>query len=185
MNYREIIHFWFSELKPGQWFRQSNNTDTLIRTRFFGLWQAAARGELAEWRVNISGRLAEILILDQFSRNLWRRDPRAFAQDGMALVLAQEAIAQPDFGALGRARRNFVLMPLMHAESAFIQAQGLRLFDVPGNQQTLRIARQHHWLIERFGRFPHRNALLGRDSSPEERDFMAREPFEFMKSPPR
>ncbi len=184
MDYREILHFWFSELKPRQWFRQSGRTDNMIRARFFSIWQAAAHGELAGWRVNINGRLAEILVLDQFSRHLWRRDPRAFAQDGMALVLAQEAIGQPDFGGLGRVRRNFVLMPLMHAESAVIQAQALRLFDVPGNGQALRTARQHHLLIERFGRYPHRNAVLGRDSTPEELDFMAHEAFAFMKSSP-
>ncbi|QCT20433.1 DUF924 domain-containing protein [Jejubacter calystegiae] len=183
MDYREILHFWFSELKPGQWFRQSNRTDTRIRTRFFDVWQAATRGELAGWRGNISGRLAEILVLDQFSRNLWRRDARAFTQDGMALVLAQEALRQPDFGALGRVRRNFILMPFMHAESAVIQAQALRLFDIPGNEQTLRTARQHHFLIAQFGRYPHRNAVLGRDSTPGELDFMARESFAFMKRP--
>lgn len=181
MEHDVILHFWFSELKPRQWFVADSGVDAQIRERFLMMWESACRGELAHWRVTQEGRLAEILILDQFSRNLWRNDARAWAQDVMALALAQQAIAQPEFPPRDAHRRNFMLMPLMHSESPQVHQQALRLFDFPGNARTLRVERQHQAIIERFGRYPHRNALLGRESTSAERAFLASSTLSFMK----
>lgn len=182
MKHEVIIHFWFVELTPRQWFVAESGVDAQIRQRFLKLWEKASAGGLAHWRATQAGRLAEILILDQFSRNLWRNDARAWAQDAMALTLAQEAVAQPDFPPPDANKRNFMLMPFMHSESAEVHQQALRLFDFPGNGQTLRVERQHKAIIDRFGRYPHRNALLGRESTPDERAFIASSKLSFMKS---
>ena len=130
-DYRSVLHFWFHETAPQQWFAQSDAFDRIIRQRFFTVWERAARGELAGWRDNMQGRLAEIILLDQFSRNLFRNDARAFAQDGMALVLAQHAVALPDFMRLDKTERQFALMPLMHSESAGHPPAGRRTFSPP------------------------------------------------------
>lgn len=181
MEHEVIIRFWFDELKPSQWFVADSRVDAQIRLRFLDIWEAACRGELAHWRATQDGRLAEILVLDQFSRNLWRNDARAWAQDDRALALAQEAIKQPAFPPQDANRRNFILMPLMHAESVEVHRLALQLFDFPGNEQTLRVERQHKAIIDRFGRYPHRNAHLGRTSTPDEQAFLASSTLGFMK----
>lgn len=167
-----VIRFWFDELKPAQWFRKDVALDESIRTRFGPLHAAAAAGELWQWRATAQGRLAEILILDQFSRHLFRDDPRAFAQDPMALVLAQEAVVNQADRMLDVSWRAFVYMPYMHSESLAIHDEALRLFDQPGLEESLRIERQHRDILLRFGRYPHRNAILGRESSEEENNFL-------------
>ncbi|VDY34629.1 Uncharacterized protein conserved in bacteria [Morganella morganii] len=97
MEAQQILDFWFNEATPEQWFKKDTQFDDLIRRRFLKVWEQAAAGECSSWRAHIGGRLAEILVLDQFSRNLWRGDARSFAQDPMALVLAQEAVKTPDY----------------------------------------------------------------------------------------
>ncbi|NDJ58565.1 DUF924 domain-containing protein [Enterobacteriaceae bacterium 4M9] len=189
MKHEVVIRFWFDELKPAQWFVADSRVDAQIRWYFLDVWEAACQdklahwrtGALAHWRATQDGRLAEILVLDQFSRNLWRNNARAWAQDDKALALAQEAIKQPEFPPQDANWRNFILMPLMHAESAAVHQQAIQLFDFAGNGQTLRAERQHKAIIDRFGRFPHRNALLGRTSTPEERAFLASSTLAFMK----
>ena len=170
-----ILQFWFEELTAAQHFAKDAALDAAIGTRFGATLEAAARGELFGWRASAPGRLAEIVVLDQFSRNVWRDTPRAFAQDGMALVLAQELVASGQDRALPPAQRAFAYMPYMHSESAAIQAQSVRLFAQPGLEGNLRFALQHQAIIERFGRYPHRNAVLGRASTDEELAFL-REP---------
>ncbi|MCE8015862.1 DUF924 domain-containing protein [Halomonas sp. MCCC 1A17488] len=167
-----VIAFWFEELEPAQWFRKDAGLDGTIRDRFAALHDAAAAGELWQWRDTPRGRLAEILVLDQFSRNLFRDDSRAFAQDAMALVLAQEAVAQGCDRELEVGWRRFFYMPYMHSESLAIHGEALRLFDQPGLEDNLRYEHLHRDILLRFGRYPHRNAILGRESSEEELAFL-------------
>ena len=170
--YQTILTFWFDELEPADWWRRDSALDELIRQRFGQTHRQAAAGELWGWRASAEGRLAEVIVLDQFSRNLFRNDPAAFAQDGMALVLAQEAIALGMDQALPVVQRSFLYMPFMHSESLVMHDRAMVLFDVPGMENSLDYERRHRDIIRRFGRYPHRNAVLGRESTPEERDFL-------------
>ncbi|WP_145587777.1 DUF924 family protein [Yersinia aldovae] len=172
MDYQTILKFWFSEMDSALWFKKDEDFDTLLRQRFGPVWQAASKGELASWRQNIEGRLAEILILDQFSRNLFRDLPASFSCDGMALVLAQEAISRGQAGQLSDTQRGFLYLPFMHSESALIHQQALELYTELGNDIQLDYELRHKAIIDRFGRYPHRNLILGRVSSAEEQAFL-------------
>lgn len=174
MQSQEVLEFWFNFLQPEQWWRVDADLDAAIRSRFTDLHAHATQGELFSWRSSAQGRLAEVIVLDQFSRNLHRGTAQAFAQDGMALVLAQEAIA----GHVDRTieevkRRAFFYMPFMHSESLLIHDVALQLFAQPGLESQLDFEHRHRHIIERFGRYPHRNAILGRDSTPEEQVFLS------------
>ena len=163
-----ILDFWFREIDPAQWWRVDPAFDALIRSRFLDLHRQAAAGELFGWRATAQGRLAEIIVLDQFSRNLFRGTPGAFAQDGKALVLAQEAVAARVHEALTPVARGFLFLPYMHSESRAVHVEAERLyreFALPGNHD---FELKHKIIIDRFGRFPHRNAILGRASTTEE-----------------
>lgn len=169
---QEVLHFWFEEATPAQHFTQDAAFDAAIRARFADLQQAAARGELSAWRDTRDGRLAEVIVLDQFPRNLFRDDARAFATDGIALVLAQEAIRAGIDRGLQPARRAFLYMPFMHTESRAIHVDAERLFRQPGLEANYKFELKHKAIIDRFGRYPHRNAVLGRTSTPEELAFL-------------
>ena len=176
MSPEVILHFWFTELTPKHHFAKDAALDEAIRTRFGSTLEAAARCELFAWRETLEGRLAEILVLDQFSRNVYRETARAFAQDALALALAQELAASGQDRSLPLAQRSFAYMPYMpymHSESALVHAQAVELFSQLGLEDTLRFELRHKEIIDRFGRYPHRNALLGRESSPEERAFLS------------
>lgn len=168
----EVLAFWFDETEPAQWWRRDTAFDRLVGARFGELHAAASRGELFRWRSTARGRLAEIIILDQFSRNLYRDLPDAFATDGMALALAQEAVARGGAGQLPVMQRAFLYMPYMHSESALIHEVAVRLFSEPGLENNLEFELRHKAIIDRFGRYPHRNATLGRASSAAERAFL-------------
>ena len=172
MNPNDVFHFWFTELTPKQHYAKDASLDNAIRTRFGATLEAAARCELFAWRATPEGRLAEILVLDQFSRNVYRDTARAFAQDALALALAQELVASVQDRNLPLAQRSFAYMPYMHSESALIHAQAALLFSRPGMEDSLRFEQRHQAIIERFGRYPHRNAILGRASTPEELAFL-------------
>ncbi|WP_413492018.1 DUF924 family protein [Morganella psychrotolerans] len=171
MEAQDILNFWFNEITPEQWFKKDTRFDTQIRSRFLTVWEQAAAGECFGWREHIGGRLAEIIVLDQFSRNLFRDNAQAFSQDTMALVLAQEAVKTPDYLQLPPVQRKFVLMPYMHSESALIHKQAVLLFKGL-DENTEDYERQHKAIIDRFGRYPHRNEILGRKSTPEECEFL-------------
>ncbi|MGB4060169.1 MAG: DUF924 family protein [Burkholderiaceae bacterium] len=173
MQPQPILHFWFTELTPKQHFAKDAALDEAIRTRFGATLEAAARCELFAWRATPEGRLAEVLVLDQFSRNVWRDTPRAFAQDALALALAQELVASGQDCSLPLAQRSFAYMPYMHSESALIHEQAVTLFSQPGMADTLRFELQHKAIIDRFGSYPHRNAILGRSSTAEELAFLS------------
>ena len=172
MQPHPILHFWFTELTPKQHYAKDAALDEAIRTRFGATLEAAARCELFAWRATPEGRLAEVLVLDQFSRNVYRDSPQAFAQDALALALAQELVASGQDLSLPLAQRSFAYMPYMHSESALVHAQAAVLFAKPGMEDTLRFELRHKEIIDRFGRYPHRNALLGRESTPEELAFL-------------
>ena len=179
MNPQTVIDFWFAETTRPHWFAKSAAFDHLIVERFGAVLQQAAAGELAHWRATLEGRLAEIIVLDQFSRNAYRDTPQSFAQDGMALVLAQEAVAQPDFEQMPPERRKFMLMPYMHSESVAIHAQAIPLFVALDDAYTLDFEIRHQAIVDRFGRYPHRNGILGRKSSAEEAEFLQQEGSSF------
>ena len=173
MQPQPILHFWFTELTPKHHFAKDAALDEAIRTRFGATLEAAARCELFAWRTTPEGRLAEVLVLDQFSRNVYRDSPQAFAQDTLALALAQELVASGQDRSLPLAQRSFAYMPYMHSESALVHTQAALLFAQPGLEDNLRFAHRHQAIIERFGRYPHRNAILGRQSTPEELAFLS------------
>ena len=175
MDADDILHFWFTESTPAQWFAKDDAFDALIRERYADQHRAAALGECWEWRATARGRLAEVIVLDQFSRNLHRGSPRAFAQDGMALALAQEAVQQGLDRQLAPTGRAFLYLPFMHSESRKVQARSVALYTALGLPDNLRFAQAHQAIVERFGRYPHRNAALGRASTPGEEAFL-REP---------
>jgi uncharacterized protein (DUF924 family) len=170
---KSILHFWFEELSPKQHFIKDTALDETIRAQFGGALEAAARCELFTWRTTAEGRLAEIIVLDQFSRNVYRDTPRAFAQDTLALVLAQELVANGQDSKLPDAQRVFAYMPYMHSESALVHTQALTLFTQLGMEGNLDFERRHKTIIDRFGRYPHRNAILGRTSSTQELAFLS------------
>ncbi len=168
-----VLEFWFAEIAPAQWWKVDTAFDRLIADRFSGLHAQALRGELFEWRAHPSGRLAEVIVLDQFSRNMHRGTPLAFAADPLALVLAQEAVAVQADGALAPEERAFLYMPYMHSESRLIHREAERLFREHTAQHSLDFELRHKAIVDRFGRYPHRNAILGRASTPEELAFLA------------
>ena len=170
--YQEVLSFWFIETAPPMWWTTDSVFDATIARRFGAVHAAAVVGELAEWRQVPKGRLAEVIVLDQFSRNIFRGAARAFSSDPVALVLAQEAIAGAHDRGLTDLERSFLYMPFMHSESRAIHVQAERLFaslNLPESQES---ERGHKAIIDRFGRYPHRNAILGRVSTPEEIAFL-------------
>ena len=169
---QDVLRFWFEELAPAQWWRADPALDAAIGVRFGALHAAAVAGELQAWRDAPEGRLAELIVLDQFSRNLHRGSPRAFAADGMALALAQEAVRAGADRALGPERRVFLYLPYMHSESRLVHEAAERLFRERAPQANYRAELQHKAIIDRFGRYPHRNAVLGRPSTAEEIAFL-------------
>ena len=172
MTNEDILHLWFEEIDPGLWWKKDESFDQLIIDRFSSIHEKAIQGELFEWRLTAKGSLAEIIILDQFSRNMFRDTARAFAYDGMALILSQAAIARELDNDLTPVENSFLYMPFMHSESALIHKLALRLYEKNGIQNNLDFEIKHKAIIDRFGRYPHRNAILGRESTPEEVEFL-------------
>ena len=172
MNYQSIIDFWFCETVPRQWFTKDTEFDQIIKQRFQDIHDAAGKGELFSWRETPAGRLAEIILLDQFSRNIYRDTPLAFAFDPMALILAQEAIRADAHLSLSSQQKAFLYMPFMHSESPHIHECAVDLFSEPGLEKNLEFELKHKAIIDRFGRYPHRNVVLGRVSTSEELAFL-------------
>ncbi|MES0370963.1 MAG: DUF924 family protein [Mariprofundaceae bacterium] len=169
----DIIKFWFNELKPAQWWVKDLDLDLAIKSRFGTTHRAATMGELESWRETADGRLAEIIVLDQFSRNIHRDTSLAFANDAMALVLAQEAVRIGADQEVDFEHRAFLYMPYMHSESEAIHEKAVELFSKPGGEYNYEFELKHKAIIDRFGRYPHRNNILGRESTPEEIEFLS------------
>lgn len=179
VQFRDVLKFWFEDLKPEQWWQKDDALDNAITDKFGAVHKAASQGELEDWRSTPLGRLAEILVLDQFSRNIYRDDAKAFACDPMALVLAQEAIRQKANQELSSSKRAFLYMPFMHSESKKIHLEALEYFSEPGLEFNLDFEKRHKSIIDRFGRYPHRNEALGRDSTQEELKYLEEFGHEF------
>jgi uncharacterized protein (DUF924 family) len=168
-----VLNFWFNDTTPNQWFTKDPAFDALVRHHFLDLTRRAIAGELAPWSESPQHGLALLLLLDQFPRQLWRDSAMAFAGDPQALALSLQALdrgwveAEPD-----QARRQFWLMPLMHSEELAVQEASLPLFSQFVDERTADFALRHRDVIARFGRFPHRNAALGRVSSAAELAFL-------------
>jgi uncharacterized protein (DUF924 family) len=167
----QIVHFW-EEAGPEKWFAKDEAFDVDIRSRFFGLHESAARCELAEWETSAEGALALLLLLDQFPRNLFRNSAHAFATDALARRIASEALEAGFDWHVGEALRAFFYLPLMHSESIVDQKHCVALCNRPGLEENFKFAKEHLDIIQRFGRFPHRNAVMGRITTAEEQAFL-------------
>jgi len=168
----DVVTFWFDEIEPSQWWSAESTLDETIRRRFLSVMQRAAAGELSPWRTTAEGRLAEIIVLDQFSRNVYRDTPQAFAQDPIALVLAQEAVTSGALQQLAPVQRSFLLLPFMHSESKLIHVEAEALYREFAPPENYEFELRHKAIVDRFGRYPHRNEVLGRVSTPEEVEFL-------------
>ena len=172
MNAAAVYDFWFKEIEPKKWWAKDPDFDELIRQRFLDLHRLAVRCELFPWRETPAGRLAEIIVLDQFSRNIYRNRPESFANDALALALAQEAIASGADKGLDANEKAFLYMPYMHSESLGIHEIAMQLFAQEGLEYNYDFEKKHKAVIEQFGRYPHRNTILGRESTPEELEYL-------------
>jgi uncharacterized protein (DUF924 family) len=170
--HQEVLKFWFEEINQSQWWSKDDDFDQLISNRFSDIHAGAVRCELHEWRESANGRLAEIIVIDQFSRNMFRGSPLAFAHDKMALVLAQEAVSLGIDRLLTNVERGFIYLPFMHSESIKIHEVAESIYRQHGGQSSLEWELKHKAIIERFGRYPHRNEILGRKSTEEEIAFL-------------
>jgi uncharacterized protein (DUF924 family) len=170
--HRKILKFWFEEIEQSQWWVKDEAFDKMLTDRFSEIHASATRCELYEWRVTAPGRLAEIIVLDQFSRNMFRDTPLAFSNDPLALALSQEVVSSRADKLLGPQERSFLYMPFMHSESMKIHEVATDLFSRNGVQSSLDFELKHKSIIERFGRYPHRNSILGRASTAEEIEFL-------------
>ena len=178
---KEVYDFWFNEGNEENWFIRNDVFDLEIRERFYDTWDAGRQGLLYKWRETFAGRLAEIIVLDQFSRNLNRGSADSYAQDGQALILAQHAIEHPDFERQPVNQKNFVLLPFMHSESKNIQKISEQLYLKLDSETHTKYMVEHKEIIDRFGRFPYRNAVMNRPSTSEELDFINGNNLDFTK----
>ena len=172
----QVLDFWFRELGEEFWWTASDDLDERIRTRFLALHERIIESD-ARGLAGPRPLLAGIVVLDQFSRNMFRGTPRVFAADPIARRLAEQVIALGLDVGMTPAERHFVYLPFEHSEDREHQALAVRLIEPLGDETWTRFARAHQLVIERFGRFPHRNAILGRTSSPDELQFL-KEPME-------
>ena len=169
---QDILDFWFADDVRKLWFNSTAEFDASLRERYQALWEQACRGELDHWMQSAGGCLALVILLDQFPLNMFRGEARSFASEAQSRDVARHAIQQSFDRELDARQRAFLYMPFMHSEELADQKRALELFDQPGLEDNLRFARHHHDIVERFGRFPHRNQALGRDSTPAEIDYL-------------
>ena len=173
MTADDVLHFWFHQCRPWQWFRRRDSFDALVRDRFAAVVERALAGELVAWADTPSGGLALVLLLDQFSRQIWRGEAKAFSGDRQALAVALMGFQQGWVAAeLQRPRRQFWLMPLLHSEDHDVVAQAIPLLEQFADAATADVARNNLLQLQRFGRYPQRNAALGRSSSTDEVVFL-------------
>ena len=172
MHFQSIIQFWFSDIASPKWWAKDSGFDQLIIDRYGEIHRQACRCELSHWRANPLGRLAEIIVIDQFSRNICRDTAAAFAHDSLALALSQEAISLGVDKDMSSDQKAFLYIPHMHSESLSIHDRALELFDQSGLEKNLAFEKKHRDIIVKFGRYPHRNDLLNRQSTDEEKAFL-------------
>ncbi len=170
---QEVLDFWFSEAVRPLWFNATPEFDRELEGRFRGLWEAAAGGGLDHWQETPEGALALVIVLDQFPLNMFRGQPASFSTEAAARQVAEAAIARGFDTAMAPERRVFLYLPFMHSESLADQERSVALYDGAGHGDGPKWARHHRDIVRRFGRFPHRNAILGRESTPEELAWLA------------
>lgn len=168
VDWKEVIDFWFDPENIPLHFDENEEFDQEIARRFMATWKAGSEGLLVDWRKDIRGRLAEIIVLDQFSRNLWRNDIHTYTQDKMAIALAQEVLNHDDYDLLSDIEKNYILLPFMHSESLDLHDWAFKYYEELGDQNLIRYENMHREVLERFGRYPYQNKDLNRKSTEEE-----------------
>ena len=167
----DILTFW-RDAGPDRWYKRDDAFDAELRRRFLTVWEKASRGELSAWEASDDGALALVIVLDQFPRNMFRGDARTYASDALAREVAHRAIERGVDKRIDPALRQFLYLPFNHSENLADQLSCIELTRAAGNAENLEWAEHHADIIRRFGRFPHRNRLLGRDTTPEEQAFL-------------
>lgn len=168
----DVLTFWFHDIDPKLRFQKNLQFDEQIRERFLPTYQDVAAGKTAAWRETPEGRLAEVIVLDQFPRNMFRGTERSFESDELALARAQDAVKTGADQKLEIKQRGFLYMPYMHSESKAVHEEVVKLFSQPGLENSLDFELRHKAIIDRFGRYPHRNEILGRTSTLAEIEFL-------------
>lgn len=172
MEYQEVLDFWFAPENKEKHFIKDEAFDEQIRQCFLQTHTLAHEGKLTSWRETPEGRLAEIIVLDQFSRNMFRDTPKCFVFDALALELSLKAIKNNVQDQLTIEQKAFLYMPLMHSESKEMHEKAVELYNAPGLENNYKFELMHKKIIDRFGRYPHRNEILGRVSTAEEKQFL-------------
>jgi len=169
----EVLTFWFDEISPEQWFKKDEHFDAMLAERAGTTVGKALNGQIDSWTETPDGAVGLVILLNQFTRNIFRDTPKAFSGDEMALVVSLKSVDSDWFDKLPSMQKYFLLMPMMHCEDIQIQDNSIALFAVHTNELAQKYAVKHRNIVERFGRFPHRNAILGRPSTKEELEFLA------------
>lgn len=170
---RHILEFWFSERIKPHWFDSTPVLDAEIRASYEALWKEAAEGGLDHWCASPDGCLALVIVLDQFPLNMFRGEALSFSTEARAIDVARQAIAKGFDKQIPQARLAFLYMPFMHSENLDDQSLSVKLFTDAGLEDNIRFAQHHYDIVQRFGRFPHRNAILGRDSTTQELAYLS------------
>ena len=179
MTYHQVIDFWFDELAPEQWWTRDDALDEYIAENFLDLHQQAVEGDLADWRGEPLSALAEIIVLDQFSRNIYRGSSDAFSNDALALSLSREAIEKGFNQLMEPDKKQFLYLPFMHSESLEVHEEAMALYSEEGLRHNLDFEVKHREIIDRFGRYPNRNEALGRESTDDELAFLEEQDSSF------
>ena len=172
MTADDILEFWFSEESRKRWFDSSREYDALVKDRFEAAWQQARNGELADWEETAAGAVALVILLDQLPLNMFRDRPESFSTEAQSREVARRAIGNGFDIELADEYMAFLYLPFMHSESLADQDRSVMLFETAGLKNNLKWARSHCEIVRRFGRFPHRNKILGRESTPEEVEWL-------------
>ncbi len=167
----DVLAFWRTA-GDERWYKRDDAFDASVRERFLALWQKAAAGDLSSWERTDDGALALVIVLDQFPRNMFRDDPKAYSSDALARDVAHRALARGADKRIGAPLLQFLYLPFMHSEDLGDQLRCVDLFGATNDTENLRYAEEHAEIIRRFGRFPHRNRVLGRAAAPEEQAFL-------------
>jgi len=167
----DILSFW-RDAGEDRWFKKNDEFDAEIRAKFLDLWHEAAAGRLSHWQDTDDGALALVIVLDQFPRNLFRNDVRTYASDAQALAVATRAVDAGADKRVGEDLRSFLYMPFMHSEQLADQERCIALFESIGKPDSAKWAKHHADIVRKYGRFPHRNGILGRATTPDEQAFL-------------
>ena len=167
-----IIEFWYSDSVKSKWFNSSVEFDKQLKSKYEAVWIAVLRGEYTSWMESAEGCLALVIILDQFPLNMFRGDVKSFSSEGMAIKIAKKAIEKEFDKRIDKEKVSFLYMPLMHSENIDDQNLSVKLFEEAELMDNVRFAKHHRDIVKKFGRFPHRNKILQRESSQEEIDYL-------------